>query len=322
MKTFLKKLRSIYIINLLLRNLILCVKPLSKSFYKKLADHLPLQGIISIKLLNGKNIKMFSNSDDFMLKEAFFGISDEHGTDTLVSILAPKSKVIFDIGANTGLFSVFCFGYNTDAKIYAFEPVHSIANRFDRNIDLNKPNNIELHQNVISGSSSGFVSLFVPKTEISYSSSSLKEFHDAGSVEEIKVKALTLDDFFIENEIIRADLIKIDVEWHEYEVLTGAMNVLSKCSPLLIVEILFAETEEKKNASLLGKLPADHHLKIGKFLKELGYYFYEIYHDGILRVDELEPGNHERNYLFSKKKSINKKLSFSAKEEIINQLLN
>ncbi len=321
MKTLLKKIRSIYIINLIFRNLVLLIKPFHSLLFKKLTNHMPVQGIVKLKLHNGKALKMYSNSDDFMLKEVFFGITDESGTDRLVSILAPLSDVIVDVGANTGLFSLFCFGYNNKAKIHAFEPVKTIGNRFNLNRQLNNADTITLHRTVLSDQSTDERLLYVPNSDISYSSSILKEFHDEDSVKKLYVKSETLDGFVKENNIDRVDLVKIDVEWHEYEVLKGSLNVLDKFSPVLIIEVLFAEVEELKNSTLVNKLPKDHHIKISEFLRNNGYNFYEINHNSIKRVDELMPGKHERNYLFSKKRSVDQRLYFADQQHLIKQIV-
>ncbi|MHC4459382.1 MAG: FkbM family methyltransferase, partial [Planctomycetota bacterium] len=51
------------------------------------------------------------------------------------------------------------------------------------------------------------------------------------------VSAITVDDFCIENQISRVDLIKIDTDGHELQVLTGARKTLGKYTPFLIFEI-------------------------------------------------------------------------------------
>lgn len=305
----------------MLRNFVLWIKPIHSELFKYLADHKPVQGVVKLNLHNGKTKKMYSNSDDFMLKEVFFGITDEIGTDRLVSVLAPQSEVIMDVGANTGLFSLFCFGYNNRAKIHAFEPVTTIGDRFNLNRQLNDADSITLHRIVLSDKSTDDKVLYVPYSDISYSSSILKEFHDEDSVKKLYVKSETLDEFVKENNINRVDLVKIDVEWHEYEVLNGSLNVLNKYSPVLIIEVLFAEVEELKNSTLINKLPKDHHVKISELLKNIGYNFYEIDYDGITRVDELKPGNHERNYLFSKKRSVEERLLFKDQNKLVKQIL-
>lgn len=321
MRTLLKKLRSIYIINLILRNCVLWIKPLHTALFRKLADHMPVQGTVRISLQNKKVIRMYSNSDDFMLKEVFFGITDENGTDRLVGVLAPVSNVVLDVGANTGLFSLFCFGYNSKAQIHSFEPVKTIGDRFLKNCELNDAKSITLHRTILSDHSEGERVLYVPNTDISYSSSTLKEFHDASAVTELILSATTIDIFKKQHSIPKIDLMKIDVEWHEYEVLNGAIHTLELDAPILIIEVLFAETEEAKNPLLKGKLPKDHHHKIANLLQHHGYYFYEIDALGLTRVEVLLPGKHERNYLFSKKQSKDRRLLFSQPETIVAQLV-
>lgn len=281
-----------------------------------------IKGIVPITLANGNVIKMYSNSDDFVLKELYFGLNDEKGTEKIMKLAAERSAVIFDIGANTGLFSISCSGYNPHARIFSFEPVEQIADRFDKNISINHLSNIEVIRKLVSDKVQEDMTLFVPNSEISYSASTFKDFHDPETITPTKVEATTIDDFKRERSLPKIDFIKVDVEWHEFEVLLGAMDVLKNDSPLLIIEILFSSLEVRKNAQLAGKLPQDHHLNIQKLLTDLGYYSYMINALGIYRVDQLEPNANERNYLFSKKQSERHFISFNESDLIVDQVFN
>jgi FkbM family methyltransferase len=62
------------------------------------------------------------------------------------------------------------------------------------------------------------------------------------------VTCITLDSF----KLPRADLVKIDVEGMELDVITGATDLLKRCSPVLIVE--FIKTDRNKLRATLEAL--------------------------------------------------------------------
>jgi Methyltransferase FkbM domain len=61
----------------------------------------------------------------------------------------------------------------------------------------------------------------------------------------------------------RVDLIKIDVQGHEYEVLTGAKDVLTSFKPLVLIEI-----DNRKSSFEAAR--------IWKLLTSYGYEFYDF----------------------------------------------
>ncbi len=73
--------------------------------------------------------------------------------------------------------------------------------------------------------------------------------------EKYEVNKLTLDSYFEKNENLAVDLMKIDVEGLETRILEGSRKVLSKFSPILLMEAL---TKEAKDSQL-------------SFLKNLNY---------------------------------------------------
>ena len=51
--------------------------------------------------------------------------------------LAKNSNVIFDIGANTGLYGLVAKSINSSSKIYSFEPLPGVYRFLDKNIQEN-----------------------------------------------------------------------------------------------------------------------------------------------------------------------------------------
>lgn len=119
-------------------------------------------------------------------------------------------RVIFDVGANLGLASIYFACIYPDADIYAFEPSEQNFRILERNTAA-FPRVHVYNQAVYS--SCGRMKLFCDPTHGGFNSfiSQQDHFED--------VETITIDAFARENGINRIDVLKIDVEGAEYEVL-------------------------------------------------------------------------------------------------------
>jgi hypothetical protein len=80
-----------------------------------------------------------------------------------------------------------------------------------------------------------------------------------------KVHIVTLDEL-VQSRAFAPDIIKIDVEGSEFNVLTGAAQVLSMFKPLLIIEV------HPEHVSKIGHDPS----LISAFLQDRGYMIYSF----------------------------------------------
>ena len=136
--------------------------------------------------------------------------------------LMPKSRVIFDVGANSGIYSLISASSNRNSEIHAFEPNKKIINLL---IDNLKANNLEKRVHVI-------------KKAIS-DKKSVTEIDDYGAAGElITTDTISLDEYVSENSIKELDLLKVDVEGFEPKVIEGAMKTIKKFRPTILIEIL------------------------------------------------------------------------------------
>ena len=103
-------------------------------------------------------------------------------------------------------------------------------------------------------------------------------------VETVIVKALSLDSFFEQQCIEAIDLIKIDTEMTEPSILRGGHNVIAKCKPTIICEVL--------DVNSAGEITA--------LMQPMGYHFFHIKGDGLceMAVIEHDPSYEYANYLF------------------------
>jgi FkbM family methyltransferase len=155
--------------------------------------------------------------------------------------LCKMSQVVFDIGANTGIYSLVAKSMNPSAIIYSFEPsIHSF-----KKLELNnKINDFDIicEQLAISNQSKEQIFYDIPdtnQTTASLSPDKMKySLGYSGDILEYKVNTITISDYIKKHSIQNIDLIKIDVELHEAEVVEGLATYLIKFKPILILEIL------------------------------------------------------------------------------------
>ena len=115
----------------------------------------------------------------------------------------------------------------------------------------------------------------------------------------IQAEQVTLDNLLKDVDILPNDLIKIDVEYYELSVLTGALNILKLKRPMLLVEIILSERLFYYKPEMRGKINELHAIEIESLLKHIGYFPYQILRDGVYRVDSVVNCPDTRDFLFS-----------------------
>ena len=152
------------------------------------------------------------------LKENF----KEKKTISVIDIGSHKGEFISGINRNFVINKAYCFEPNPKIfqilqKKYSYNKKFQLFN-FGAS---NKTDNISFNENMETSSSS----INELNTDSKYYKKKFFILNFFGSkkevVNKIKVKVITLYDFFIENKINNIDLLKIDTEGHEYQVLKG-----------------------------------------------------------------------------------------------------
>ncbi|WP_157963902.1 non-ribosomal peptide synthetase [Actinocorallia populi] len=204
-----------------------------------------LTGGETMDLPDGSTVFMLNRSEtEFTAQEIF--------TDAVYlkgGVRLPDGATVFDVGANIGLFGVWCSGVCHDPKIYAFEPVAPVRDVLRRNLDLHGVDARVLpyglgetradvvfsyypHASVLSGrfadpdDESGLVRALLT-AQIAAQGVEI----GADIIEELLLERLRtveqpaeirrLSDVMREHGVPRIDLLKIDVEKSELEVLAG-----------------------------------------------------------------------------------------------------
>jgi FkbM family methyltransferase len=297
-----KILRDNAAINLPIRKIIRAihtfVTPLDRltSLYR-------VYGVVNLNILD-VSFNMYSKSDDHIVNEIFYFSDYEKSEFRLIKELTKMSKYFIDVGANTGVFSIFAAASNPTLSIISFEPHPGNFKRLITNIALNKLQNITLYQNAL-GSSTKDLEFTIPSDEsISTTASAnenyVKNFHDI-SYCSIAVKQRTIDELFVSLPLTSRDTIKLDVEYYELEVLKGARSTLANKRPMVMIEILQYESLIKQFPAMRGKINENHADEVFELFHDLGYHGYSI---GLSKLEYITTikGQTNRNFLFLSRK--------------------
>lgn len=155
-----------------------------------------------------------------------------------------KNKIIFDVGAHIGSFSL---KYSKNNCVYSFEPNSENYRFLVENIKLNKLNNNIYPNNIALGYKKGNRKLGLSGGSGGHS------FHLKNKKFE-EVQTISLDEFVSDNHLNHVDIVKVDAEGDELNILEGAGECIKKMRPLLIIELHPWYTSSKKIIKKLKNL--------------------------------------------------------------------
>jgi FkbM family methyltransferase len=184
--------------------------------------------------------------------------------------LAKNSNVIFDVGANTGVFALAASSSNPNAKVFAFEPLNAVYKKLEKNISLNNLDIIPVKKAL--SNTNGKQKIYISDNSHDYwASLSVQRLKDFSASKEEEIEKTDFVTFVESIELKKVDLLKIDVEYHEVEVLEGMRNYIEKWKPDMLIEIVDDETADK----------------INKMIDGLNYKFFDI-NDVKMSIEKIE----------------------------------
>ena len=217
-------------------------RPFVSMLPDSLANRLPFLGRVCVHGPDGLRLRFHTygphGKDRIAVKLARRGLLGYEGeTIRLFLALVKETRTVIDIGANTGLFALLAAAAEPTCRVWAFEPVPFIFDMLQKNIQLNKLENLE----AVSCAVSDFVgesTFFITRTNVGIptDSSSCQGFRD--QVEEFPLPTITLDEYMSQQGIDRLELLKIDAEATESKVICGAMQTIRRDRPFIICEVL------------------------------------------------------------------------------------
>lgn len=206
----------------------------------------------------------------------------------LVRLLAPHIHTMLDIGANLGWYSLLVHAVNPTASLHAFEPIPSTFKRLVNSCQLNQASSIHCHNYGFSSDPGSFPFYFYPEGS---GNASIKNLANREDAQVIECELRTLEQFHAQlpsNSLV--DFIKCDVEGNELFVLQGAVPLLRRHKPIILMELL------RKWCAPFGYHPND----VFSLLGEIGYAAYAVNTNSILTpLAEVADDTVETNFIFA-----------------------
>lgn len=205
----------------------------------------------------------------------------------IVKRLVHSGDFVVDVGANFGLYTVFLSRLvGNQGAVYSIEPIPFTFEVISSTIKRLSLVNVNLFNYALSNKD-GTGLMEVPTYD-----SGGENFYQARipashlgntSLRHVKVGLKKLDSIFSEH-LKKITFIKIDVEGHELPVVEGAMSLIGRSRPAMLIEISGNLDEPQSSAAVL----VDH-------LSGQGYSVY--WYDGV-KLKPRAPGDKSVNYFF------------------------
>ena len=144
-----------------------------------------------------------------------------------------SNGIIFDVGANLGLWATNVFQRKLNCTFHLFEPSDLLFEKLSFNLqdEINNKMVIVNHQalsDCIKTKPFYYYPKFPGNSSFHQIISSEGPPYNLGKPEVSKVTTITLDEYCNRKEISQINFLKIDTEGSEWEVLKGAENLISK----------------------------------------------------------------------------------------------
>ena len=139
--------------------------------------------------------------------------------------LAMEARIVFDVGANAGIYSLAALSSNPDATVYAFEPTPEIAARLRSAVELNGLDQLNVQQAAIMDEP-GYATL-IRCRGADGANDGMNFIRRESEIGE-RVRTESLDTFCRARAIDKIDLMKIDGQGQEDSVLRGATDLLKE----------------------------------------------------------------------------------------------
>jgi len=187
------------------------------------------------------NLRMPCDVRDMLQRQFYFFGTYYLERDLLAcwSVLAAEAQVIFDVGANAGIYSLAALAANPQATVHAFEPTPETAERLRVTAELNHLNQLNVQEVAVSDRV-GEASLVRCRGDRG-NNDGMNYISTMRSGADELVATTSLDQFCLERAIRRIDLLKLDIQGHEAEALAGAKEILGGgCVRTVFVELNWA----------------------------------------------------------------------------------
>jgi FkbM family methyltransferase len=200
----------------------------------------------------------------------------------LVSRLCDRRRTAVDVGGSTGIYSLYMLAYARN--VISFEPRPQVAERLQEKLAF-AANRLRVIQAALSNQV-GETTMRVPVNEGGRGTIEPENtLVDAEDVISFTVQLQALDAYDLGN----IGFIKIDVEGHEADVVSGALHSIATSKPRMLIEI-----EERHRVQALGR--------VVNALSPLGYTGHFLLEGKLFPVASFDEREHQAVDAFGKTK--------------------
>jgi FkbM family methyltransferase len=196
---------------------------------------------------------------------------------TFIKRNTSANPVIFDVGANVGMYAIKLKKLITDARVFAFEPHPATFKSLEQASRSNGFSAI----NKGCGSQVGTLN-FYDYSGLSEGSEHatllpgvIEQIHQ-GTAQTLQVEVTTIDAFMEAEKLERIDLLKIDTEGYEYEVLKGCRQALAEGK----IRMIYFEFN---SMNILSRVYMNDFIQLLK-----GFTFYRSVADGLIPIEHSQ----------------------------------
>ncbi|MGB7220870.1 MAG: FkbM family methyltransferase [Vicinamibacterales bacterium] len=153
--------------------------------------------------------------------------------------MIPKGCVILDIGANIGVTTFFLARTNPDCVVHSFEPVPDNLDSLERVVSRFKLDSVVVHRCGL-GDRPGKIPMImpviggIPRHALCQVDDGHSKYHN-GIRFEVEIKRL--DEIAGVKDSPNVKAIKIDVENFEFSALSGGLDLIRRCRPVIFCEL-------------------------------------------------------------------------------------
>src|SRR5580658_3805343 len=156
---------------------------------------------------------------------------------------AKGAKLIFDVGANAGIYSLAALAIQPNAIVHAFEPTPEIAARLRATAKLNGLDHLHIHEAAVHNKN-GQATLKRCRGELGTNEGMNFISRDLGDSGTERVQTVCVDQLCRDHSINHIDLLKLDIQGHEHSALEGAEGLIKSGN----IGIIFLELNWAKSA--------------------------------------------------------------------------
>jgi FkbM family methyltransferase len=156
--------------------------------------------------------------------------------------LNDSDLVFIDIGANTGLHTLFMSKYAR--QVHAFDPYPPVVEQLRTNVSSNHLENVVVHA-VGLGDEPARVPFLEPPEDNNGTGSFAFDSKTVSNRSLIELQIVAGDEYFAAHGIDRVDLVKIDVEGYEKSVLRGLRQTIRSQRPIVVMELSINDEDEE-----------------------------------------------------------------------------